>query len=108
MTKKLVSPHPQWALEHKRLGTELRLIRGRYYLYEYKTIYDQKRKRPKKISGKLLGSVTQRDGFIPSGKRNLESTLTQTVFKEVLCKEYGVSLLVERKFRSYNKTLKKH
>lgn len=26
--------HPQWALDHKRPGTELRCIRGRYYLYE--------------------------------------------------------------------------
>lgn len=108
MARKLTSPHPKWALEHKRPGTELRLIRGRYYLYEYKTVYDPERKGPRKITGKLLGSITQSDGFIPSGKRKLENTLSQTVFKQVVCKEYGVSLLVEKKFASYNKVLKKH
>ena len=51
--------HPQWATMHKKPGTELRLIRGKYYLYEYKTVYDKERKGPKKISGKLLGRITE-------------------------------------------------
>jgi hypothetical protein len=44
--------HPECATKHRLPGTELRLIRGKYYLYEYKTIYDQSAKKPKKISGK--------------------------------------------------------
>ena len=50
METKLKSPHPQWALKHREAGTELRYIRGNYYLYEYKTVYDQKRKRPNLIN----------------------------------------------------------
>ncbi len=48
------STHPAWALAFKKPGTKLRCIRGRFYIYEYKTVYDNVRKRPKKISGKLL------------------------------------------------------
>jgi hypothetical protein len=64
--------HPDWALQHKKQGCELRLIRGKYCLYEYKTVYDPQKKGPKKITGKFLGSITEKDGFIPSGKRELE------------------------------------
>ncbi len=71
------SPHPQWVLVHKKKGTELRLIRGRYYLYEYKTVYNKLKKRPKKISGRLLGSITKADGFIPSGKHELEQGISR-------------------------------
>ena len=107
MTTKLKSPHPQWALTHRKAGTELRCIRGNYYLYEYKTVYDQVRKRPKKISGKLIGSITEKEGLIPSGKRVLERTLDEKVFNNVVCKEYGVSLLVKEKFSVYGKALHK-
>lgn len=99
--------HPQWALKHKRQGTELRLIRGNYCLYEYKTVYNKETKRPKKISGKYLGRITQKDGLIPSGKRILENTLSQKVFNKLTCKEYGVSYLVWKKFSKYGDILKK-
>lgn len=56
--------HPQWALQHKKPGTELRLINGRYYLYQYKTVYDKDKKRPRKITGKLIGRITQKEGLI--------------------------------------------
>ena len=83
--------HPHWATIHKRPGTELRLIRGKYYLYEYRTVYDKENKRPKKISGKLLGRITEQ-GLIPSGKRQLENKVEPVVDINPSCKEYGVSL----------------
>jgi transposase len=101
MTKQI---HPQWALDHKRPGTELRLIRGKYYLYEYKTVYDKQRQGPKKISGKILGRITE-DGMIPSGKRQLEKTSLMVVNSKPSCKEYGVSLLVTQVFAKYVKVL---
>ena len=57
MTKKSKSPHPLWATKQRTPGTELRLIRGNYYLYEYKTIYDKERKKPRKITGKLIPNL---------------------------------------------------
>lgn len=103
--KKEQSTHPAWALAVKKPGTELRCIRGRFYLYEYKTVYDNMRKRPKKISGKLLGSVTQEDGFVPSRKRELEKGIT--VSTSIQCKEYGVVELISKRFSEYSTALEK-
>ena len=36
MKKKVL--HPEWALAHKRKGTELRLLKGKYYLYQVKQL----------------------------------------------------------------------
>lgn len=107
MAAKKKTNHPAWALEHKKAGTELRMIRGRYYLYEYKTIYDRERKRPKKITGKLLGSINQRNGFVPSSKRKLEKTIDQKIFTQITCKEFGVSLLIQKQFALYCQSLEK-
>lgn len=105
MTKKQTKSHPAWALNHRRPGTELRCIKGRYYLYAYKTVYDKVKKKPKKISGEILGSITQKGGFIPSAKRNLEDTASRKVNGTVLCKEYGVASLLSSKFKEYQKAL---
>ena len=99
--------HPQWALDQKKPGTELRLIRGKYYLYEYKTVYDQSRKGPKKISGKLLGSITEK-GFVPSKTRMLEKRADSRIQSKPDCKEFGVSLLVYKGFEKYLTVLEKH
>jgi len=101
------SPHPQWALKHKKPGTELRLLNGRYYLYEYKTHYDQVKKGPRKKTGALLGSITQEHGFVPSKKRMMEGVVHQKVFAHVRVKEYGVSWLVLYHLKQYCDVLKK-
>ena len=67
------SPHPEWATKHRTKGTELRHINGKYYLYAYKTVYDKEKKKPRKISGGLIGAITVQDGLIPSSKRALET-----------------------------------
>ncbi len=59
-----ISPHPDWALAHKRKGTELRLIRGIYYLYEVSSKWSPEKKHAVKITGKLLGKITEKDGFV--------------------------------------------
>ena len=69
------SKHPQWAVAHRKPGTELRCLNGKYYLYSYTTVYNKDKKGAKKISGKLLGSITEQNGFIPSDKRKLERAL---------------------------------
>jgi len=98
--------HPEWALAHKKPGTELRLIRGRYYLYEYKTVYDKEKKGPRKISGKLLGSITAEEGFVPSGKRKLEVEAVHALQAKPVCREYGVSHLVANVLKPYVEQLK--
>jgi hypothetical protein len=100
--------HPQWAIKHRDKGKELRLINGKYYLYEYKTVYDKQKKKPKKISGGLIGSITEQDGLIPSPKRALKmAVLVPQDFGGILCKEYGVSLLVTTILSAYGTALEK-
>lgn len=106
MNEQHPTPHPQWALDHKKPGTELRRIHGRYYLYEYRTVYDKDRKRPRKVSGSLLGSITEKDGFIPSAKRKLEEGAGVGISGGILCKEYGVARLVSEEFSLYLDTLR--
>jgi len=105
--KKRESPHPQWALKYKKKGTELRFIRGRYYLYEYRTVYDKEKKRPRKISGRLLGSITEKEGFIPSEKRELEQSMSDKLVNGLQCKEFGVTQLIVTRFNEYTLVLKK-
>ena len=103
MNKKQV--HPEWATCHRKKGTELRKINGRYYLYEYKTVYDKKRKKPKKITGKILGAITEREGFKPSPKRLSEEA--PKPITQIQSKEYGMANLITSKFKEYYDALEK-
>ena len=106
--KKQLSIHPAWAIKHRRKGTELRYISGKYYLYEYKTIYDSVNKKPKKISGLCLGTITEPGGFIASPKRLVEANKNLKVSQPILVKEYGVTQLVLQRFALYKNELEKH
>lgn len=79
--------HPKWALKHKRKGTELRLIRGTYYLYEVSSRWNPEKKRAQKITGRLFGKITQ-EGFIQSPKYALAQ---RAPVLSVVVKEYGAS-----------------
>jgi len=103
-----MSKHPEWALKHKRKGTELRLINGKYYLYEVTSKWDPEKKRPRKITGKLLGKITKEDGFIESPKRKLEREAQNKKIESISIKEYGASALIIKHFADYQVLLKKH
>ena len=84
--------HPDWALAHKKPGTELKCINGRYYLYGVKSVYDKKLKRARKISLGIVGSITKEKGFIPSEKQQLKIKSSKTYYnKQVYSLEYGFS-----------------
>lgn len=75
--KKKMRP-PEWAVKFRRPGTELRRVNEtRYKLYECSCVYDKQRKRPRKITGKYLGSITEAGGFKESRKRQLERELEE-------------------------------
>lgn len=69
--------HPEWAVKFRRPGTELRCIKGRYCLYECTSVYDRRKKRAVKKTGRYLGSITEHGGFKESRKRILERELEQ-------------------------------
>ena len=100
------SPHPDWVLKFKKPGTELRLIKGRYYLYEVSSKWDPEKKRAKKITGRLIGKITPEEGFVESSKYKLQSKFA-TFHKEPLqVKEYGASGFVLKEFEQDIEKLK--
>lgn len=101
------SPHPEWALEHKKPGTELRKINGRYYLYEVSSKWDSDKKRAKKVTGKLLGKITEEKGFVESDKNKLRRTFKPTTSLSLPIKEYGASWFVCESFQDDIELLKK-
>lgn len=82
--------HPEWANNHKKPGTELKFINGRYYLYGVKSVYDKALKKSKKISLGIIGSISEKNGFTPSQKQELivKSKKGISVQSAFVC-EYG-------------------
>lgn len=96
--------HPEWALKHKKPGMELRLMKGRYYLYEVSSKWNKEKKRAQKITGKFLGRITENKGFTPSGER-AQPTMQ---IKEVSVKSSGLGPFVESVISDVLPALKKH
>ncbi len=101
-----MATHPEWATKHKKKGTELRLIGGRYYLYEVTSKWDPEKKRPKKITGKLLGRITKEEGFIESEKAKLRRQSLS--LSKLTVKEYGITSFIFSHLGEYETLLKKH
>ena len=62
MKKKVL--HPEWALAYKRKGTELRLLKGKYYLYQVTSKWNPEKKRSikyTKISTRTIPLVIVHD-----------------------------------------------
>lgn len=97
--------HPQWALAHKRPGTELRLLHGKYYLYEATSKWNPQKKRSQKITGKLLGRITP-EGFIESDKHKLREMSKHVFVKPPVIKEYGASNFIRTHFEDHLLLLK--
>ena len=104
--QKRPSPHPGWALAHKRKGTELRRIRGRYYLYRVSSKWDPERKRTRKITHEMLGAITEEHGFVESEKARLRRQ--QDFAGRVEVKEFGVAAAMEATFGRELAALREH
>lgn len=84
------SGHPDWVLKHKKPGVEIKSINGKYYVYGVKSQYDSSIKRSRKISLGIIGSITEKEGFVPSSKKQLREKASKTYSgKEVFSLEYG-------------------
>lgn len=96
--------HPEWALAHRKPGVELRFIGNKYYLYSCSAVYDKVTKKSKKITGKILGTITEKDGFIESDKRQLANKATQVQSIDsslIMVKEFGFTSFLNK----YNETI---
>jgi len=59
---------PEWAQKHKEKYTEIRRINNGFYKYEVAFSYNKEKKKTEKKTIRLLGKITEKDGFIPSSK----------------------------------------
>ena len=59
--------HPDWVLRHKMPNTEIRNIRGKYYLYSITSVWSPKKKRTQKKTLKQIGVIDPEFGLIPTG-----------------------------------------
>lgn len=64
---------PAWVLKFKEPKTEIKSIKGGYYKYAVEYKYNAQKKRTDKITGVLLGKITEKDGFVPSDKNKLRT-----------------------------------
>ena len=67
--------HPEWAVAHRKPGTELKKISGAYYLYGVKGVYDPVAKKSRKVSLGIIGRITEAHGLTPSPKTVLKEWL---------------------------------
>jgi len=104
MKKKVL--HTEWALAHKRKGTELRLLKGKYYLYQVTSKWNPEKKRSVKITEKFLGRITEAEGFVESEKARLRRQQVQ--IDRVQVKEYGITSAVEHLFTNTVSALKEY
>ena len=81
--------HPDWVLKHKKKGSEVRFIRGKYYLYQVKSKWNKEKGRAQKITGKYLGRITEEAGFIESKLKQRQNKTEKS--SSIAVKEYGVS-----------------
>lgn len=95
------SPHPHWATAHRRPGTELKKIGEKYYLYGVKSTYDKAIKRARKVSLGIIGSITEKDGLIPSDKARLKQLFDHSIINitRIVDKEYGFSLYMNQQIQ---------
>ncbi|MEK7202912.1 MAG: transposase [Patescibacteria group bacterium] len=109
MKKVNKSPHPEWAIKHRIPGTELRFLQGHYYLYAVSSKYDPILKRARKITGKILGSITQKDGFIESDKGKLRKKAEKVIdVKNICSKEYGFTIFIDQCLTDITCSLKEY
>lgn len=59
--------HPEWVLKHKIPNSEIRCIRGKYYLYSITSVWCPEKKRTKKVTLKQIGVIDKEFGLIPTG-----------------------------------------
>jgi transposase len=100
--------HPDWVLAQKRKGTAIHCIKGYYYLYEVSSQWDPVKKRPRRITGKLIGRITP-EGLTPSGQRQpRQSSAQQERLSQLTVKEYGISHFIQTSLKGYLDKLAKH
>jgi len=79
---------PEWAQKFKEPRTEIKRINGNFYKYEVAFVYNKEKKKTEKKTVRLLGKITEKEGFIPSQKDALRRKSEE--LPQVDIKTYGI------------------
>ena len=77
-----MADYPEWVMKHKKKGTYVNLIKGKYYLYAAHSERVPGTKKVKRICDGYLGRITEEEGLIPTKDK---------VSGSVSVLEYGLS-----------------
>ena len=76
---------PEGIRAMKPKGTMVKAIGGRYYVYEFKSVREDGRRKTK--MGRCIGSITEEDGYVANGARARDGEVTTLEFGQ-----YAVAL----------------
>jgi len=62
---------PDWIKQYKEPRTEIKIIKNGYYKYQVDYVYNKEKKKTEKKTIRLLGKITEKEGFVPSSKDEL-------------------------------------
>jgi len=79
---------PDWIQKFKEPRTEIKRIKNGFYKYEVNFVYNKEKKKTEKKTIRLLGKITEEEGFIPSSKDELRRKSEQ--LPQVDIKTFGV------------------
>jgi transposase len=96
---------PSWVVIHKGKGKEIRLIKGHYYLYQVKCVWNKERKRPQKITESFLGRITE-TGLVKKGRQ--DKARVKMSIDNIAVKEYGIASFLVTDNIDVLTLLKKH
>jgi hypothetical protein len=83
----MATDYPEWVLRHKKKGTYVNVVKGKYYLYAAHSERVPVTDKVRRVSDGYLGRITEAEGFVPA-KGKLPEDITAY--------EYGLSETILR------------
>lgn len=77
--------YPDWVMAHKKKGTYINFVNGKYYLYAAHSERVPGTKKVRRVSDGYIGRITQEDGLIPARDK---------VTGDVYVYEYGLCMTI--------------
>jgi len=78
-----LADYPDWVLKHKKKGTYINYVKGKYYLYAAHSERVPGSKRVRRVSDGYIGRITKEEGLIPAKDK---------VSGDIVVFEYGLSV----------------
>lgn len=80
-----MAKYPDWVMAHKKKGTYINFVNGKYYLYAAHSERIPGTKKVRRVSDGYIGRITEEDGLIPARDK---------VSGDVYVYEYGLSTVI--------------